>query len=97
MNTRGKPDWGVSIRTALQFAIIVFGLGVLWSYAVGAASWLSFTVAAIVAILSGAYTGYTFRERDDPSLGACLMLAPVFFAGVGGVAGIVWVVRANFL
>ena len=76
----------MAIRTAVQFAAIIFGLGVLWSYAVGAASLISFTVAAIIAILSGAYTGYSFREPDDPSLGACLLLAPVFFAGIEGLA-----------
>ena len=87
----------MAIRTAMQFMTLFFGVGVLWSYAVGAQGLASLIVAAIVAITLGAYTGYSFRERDDPSLGACLMLVPVFFAALGGVAGIVWVIRANLL
>ena len=46
-------DIGTVIGYGVQHGVIIFGIGVLWSYAVGTVALISWVVAVIVAVLAG--------------------------------------------
>ena len=88
----GWEDIGTLIGWAIQHGVFIFGLGVLWSYAVGAGGVISLAVAAGVAVLVGGFIGLSVVGSRGAGQGSILMLVPIY--GLIAVIGVVvWVVR----
>ena len=90
--SRATEELMVVISTALGFSTMFFGLGILWSYAVGAQSLTSIIVAAIISVILGVFIGVSTFGSQSAGMGARMMLIPIL--GIFGiVGGVVWAVR----
>jgi len=90
--SRAIEELIVVIGTALQFSAMFFGLGILWSYAVGAQSLTSIIVAATTSVILGVFIGVSTLGIQSTAMGARMMLTPILGI-IGIVDGIVWAVR----
>ena len=78
---------GTMLGYAIQHGVIVFGLGALWSYAVGAEGVLSLVIVAAIASLVGGFMGLATLGSMSAGSGSCLMFGPIY--GIVAVIGVV--------
>lgn len=83
---------GTVFGYGVQYTVVIFGLGVLWSYAVGAEGLISLAVAAIVGVLVGGFIGLATFSTHRAGMNSYLIFGPIF-AVIAVIGAIVWIIR----
>ena len=71
MRSGSDGGCGVTFGYIIQHGLIVFGLGALWSYAVGSEGVLSLVVVAVVALIFGGFMGLSTGGSMSAGRGSC--------------------------